>query len=180
MARSTLTQLDLPWSPKGIVAYEVMSCDLSDPSSDYHAVVVPAFLYYSQIWCARAILTGPEAGDPVTRQEDATSTSTTCSVVFRAICDFHAKDALQGHTPGGTFIELVEPRVYEPLFSTFTSLHSEVPDAGKHDATVNVFTLSWSQSCWPRAQVVWSERIAELSGVGLLIHFNGFTLSWHR
>ena len=91
MARSTLAQLDLPWSPKGVVAYDVMSCDLSDPSSDYHAGVAPAFLYYSQVWCARAILTGPEAGDPVTRQEDATSTSTMCSVeynVFSSVsCD---------------------------------------------------------------------------------------------
>ena len=72
------------------------------------------------------------------------------------------EDALFGHSPGDTFVELVEPRVYEPLFLTFTGLHAEVPDAGKHDATVNVLSLSWLPSCWPRARVVWSERVADL------------------
>ena len=75
------------------------------------------------------------------------------------------EDALHGHAPDGIFIELVEPREYVPLFSVFTELHADVPDAGKHDSTVNVLTLSWSPSCWPRAQVVWSERVADLSEV---------------
>ena len=82
MARSVLHQLDLPVSPKGTVAYEVMSCDLSDPSSDYHAVVVPAFLYYSQIWCAKATLT--ELGDPAMRQEDAISHACLHGIAIRA------------------------------------------------------------------------------------------------
>ena len=57
------------------------------------------------------------------------------------------EDALHGHEPGEAFIELVEPRVYKPLFGTFTGLHSEIPDAGKRDATVNVLALSWSPDC---------------------------------
>ena len=77
MAKATLKQLDLPVSPKGIVAFEAMSCDLADPGSDRHTVVVPAFLYYSQIWCARAFLR--EEGDPAVRQEDAISTSSSIS-----------------------------------------------------------------------------------------------------
>ena len=75
------------------------------------------------------------------------------------------EDALRGHAPDDTFIELVEPRVYEPLFSTFAGLHAEVPNASKYDATVNVLALSWLPSCWPRARVVWSERVADLGEV---------------
>ena len=80
MAKATLKQLDLPWSPKGIAAFEAneaMSCDLADPGSDRHTVVAPAFLFYSQIWCARAFLR--EEGDPAVRQEDAISTSSSIS-----------------------------------------------------------------------------------------------------
>ena len=185
MTQSTLKQLDLSWKPNGLVAYEVMSCDLSDPSSDYHSVCVPAFFYYSQLWCARAIMTnGPDGTDPALRQEDATSTYSMCSIVFRTMCGFHSpkakdlcffhhvhvvlrllEDAVHGHAPVDTFIELVEPRVYEPLFSTFTRLHWEVPDTGGHDSTVNVLSLSWSPSSWPCARVVWSERVADLSEV---------------
>ena len=75
------------------------------------------------------------------------------------------EDAVHGHEPGDTYIELVEPRVYEPLFSTFAGLHAEVPDAGKHDATINVLSLSWLPSSWPLARVVWSERICDLGEV---------------
>ena len=73
MAKSTLKQLEPPWSPKSIVAFEAMSCDLADPDSDRHNVVVPAFLCCSQVWCARAFLR--EEGDPAMRQEDAIPTS---------------------------------------------------------------------------------------------------------
>ena len=71
MARSALKQLGMPISLKATVAYEVMSCDLTDPSMDFHAVVVPAFLYYSQVRCAREILTEP--ADHALRQEDGFS-----------------------------------------------------------------------------------------------------------
>ena len=75
------------------------------------------------------------------------------------------EEALHGHAPAETYIELVEPRVYEPLFSSFTKLHSEGINAAKQDSTVNVLSLSWSAASWPRARVVWSERVADLSEV---------------
>ena len=76
-----------------------------------------------------------------------------------------SEDALCGHAPSDVFVELLEPREYEPLFTTFTKLHAQVPDAGKHDATINALVLSWLPGCWPRAKVVWSERVAELGEV---------------